>query len=167
MASHRGVKYCPKCGTGYALQASNTCGVCGSEIRTDKQRKELSRLNTRRYYYDKVEEFRSKQSDVALMQQGLPTLTEAEWQKAVSHFKGCATCGSEDIDGRMMFILPDNGGKYNRGNVLPGCKECMNKIIQKDWAAAMRAQLRDTGDKSIEVRFNAIIDYLKQEATRE
>lgn len=167
MPSYRGVKYCPKCGTGYALQASNTCGVCGSEIRSKEEQKKRIALSARRNYHAKKDEFLGKQAEVALLQYDLPTLTEAEWQNAVRHFKSCATCGKEDIDGRMMFIRAKDGGKYNRGNVVPACKECLTKSMQKDWATSMRVLLRDTGDKSIEVRFNNIIDYLKQEATRE
>lgn len=167
MPSYRGVKYCPKCGTGYALQASNTCGVCGSEIRTDADRRELGRLASRRNYYAKKDEFLGKQADVAILQYGLPALTEAEWQNAVRHFKGCAICGSEEIEGRLMFVRPKAGGKYNRGNVVPGCKDCIAKPIHVDWASSMRANLRDSGDKAWEERFNDIIDYLTQEATRE
>jgi hypothetical protein len=51
-------------------------------------------------------------------------LTEQEWLEACSLFKGCAICGSETIELRMLFLNADNGGRYTPWNVFPSCSSC-------------------------------------------
>lgn len=53
-----------------------------------------------------------------------PTLTEEQWMQACRYFKGCAVCGSEDIDARGFLISFDLGGRYCNWNVIPLCERC-------------------------------------------
>lgn len=167
MASYRGVKYCQNCGKAYNLNFPNKCIECGEPIRTKAQQREIKRLSSMRHYYEKKDELLALSSELALLQIDLPVLTEAEWNKAVNHFKGCALCGAPEIDARMMLLLPSEGGRYNRGNVLPACTKCAAAVPMKGWATSIRATLRTTGDKSVEKRFKDAVAYLKQEAMHE
>lgn len=85
------------------------------------------------------------------------SLTEQEWLEACSLFKGCAICGAETIELRMLFLNTDHGGKYTPWNVFPSCASCgttyqreRNPFLRMDnWVhgkfigAGMNAERRD------------------------
>lgn len=60
-----------------------------------------------------------------------PTLTEAQWLTACSHFSRCAMCNSEDISSRGYFISFKVNGRYCDWNVIPVCEKCsLQRFVQ-------------------------------------
>jgi len=51
-------------------------------------------------------------------------MTEQEWLKNCSYFKGCAMCGEHDIQVRQYFIPRKDGGRYTKKNMIPMCPTC-------------------------------------------
>lgn len=52
------------------------------------------------------------------------SLTESEWIEACRYFNGCAMCGSDEIDSRVLLLSPQQGGRYCSWNVVPMCHNC-------------------------------------------
>lgn len=61
------------------------------------------------------------------VQAGLPsTLTEQQWQSALTHFGNlCAYCGVQDGPLQQDHVVPLSlGGGYVASNIVPACKSC-------------------------------------------
>ena len=168
MGSRRGVKYCQNCGAMHDLNFPNTCSVCGKPIRTEEQRRRDKVAISTAY----KERLRSKHQvlydELAELQKDLPPLTGDEWQKAVGHFKGCAFCGSPEVSARVMLVDIADGGKYNRGNIVPACDKCTciarkRRAKRNTWVDRQlnRSDLKTT--TALKYLTDAI-DYLKEEA---
>lgn len=56
------------------------------------------------------------------------TLTEDQWSEACRYFKGCAYCGTTEIEARSMFIPFKLGGRYCAWNIIPACEKCETAI---------------------------------------
>lgn len=106
----------------------NDCKTCRSNQKKeyyannpDKYEEKKRRdAHTHKHQYDKP--FNEFLSNLAALGEISP-LTDAEWYEICNFFKGCATCG-DNIEKRNFFVLPQNGGKYNRFNVFPVCEAC-------------------------------------------
>ena len=168
MGSRRGVKYCQNCGAMHDLNFPNTCSVCGQPIRTEEQRKrDKSKIVMQCIARRKVP-YQEKYDELAKLQKGLTSLTEAEWQKAVKHFGGCAMCSSLEVAARVMLVNVKDGGRYNRGNIFPACEACATvaRRIAKgetNWVDKQSVR-RVKNDKEALQRLDAVLEYLKAEA---
>ena len=124
-----------------------------------------------RYRHKFRNEMTAEINELNEMQKNLPLLTEEEWNKAVRHFKSCAMCPSESIDARLMLIPAKDGGKYNRGNVLPVCNKCATVRSISNWPSTMMAKQHGDGhytrDPHAKQRLRDAVAYLKQEASHD
>lgn len=69
--------------------------------------------------------------NISVASESFHTLTEEEWQEAVSHFNGCAICGADEVATRGYFIPFKNGGEYAAWNILPLCSSCAARSIRQ------------------------------------
>lgn len=170
MSFKRGIKYCQNCGTPHDLNFTNTCSVCGQPIRTEAQKNKAKAEAKKRSIQNRRAKNRVLLDELNELQKGLTPLTEAEWQKAVRHFGGCALCPTKEIEARIMLIPMKDGGKYNRGNVIPACADCANKYVIKnklgkvDWVVTQDKRFESGIDKKAPQRLVDAINYLKEEA---
>lgn len=105
------------------------CKDCENERSRNYNRKnreavnEASRNSKARYNEECIEAF----ADLISLTKTLKdyhTLTEEEWAVTCSYFDGCALCSDEHIEGRKMFLLAKDGGRYTFFNVIPVCGKC-------------------------------------------
>lgn len=167
--NNRGTKVCPHCKSVHSLTAPNKCRVCGKEILTAEERKKRNSMLSMATQQRKADRIQAVIDELKPLQVSLPTLTEEEWLKACKHFKRCAICEKEDIEVRFMVLRPDEGGKYNRGNVLPTCTRCANRanrsrLQQHSFADSIARGSRYAKDNDMPERVRKAILYLIEEA---
>jgi 5-methylcytosine-specific restriction endonuclease McrA len=52
-------------------------------------------------------------------------LTDAEWDRLVAAWGGCAYCGATGVAVQRDCVLPiSRGGRYTLENVVPACRSC-------------------------------------------
>jgi len=126
---------CVVCGEPFE---ETVCSVCGRTVKADELAKGRSMCKACWNYRDKAYQSKSYAKMYAELDsqykewldrinaipRSYPTLTEKQWLEACRYFKGCAICGSEDIESRGFFISFDLGGRYCNWNVIPLCDKC-------------------------------------------
>ena len=167
--NNRGTKVCPHCNAVHALTAPNKCRSCGKEILTPEERKKRNSMLSMACQQRKADKIQALIDELKPLQSDLSTLTEDEWLKSCKHFKLCAICAADDIEARFMVIMPEEGGKYNRGNVLPTCTRCANRMRRKQhpFATSIARESRVAKDNDRPERVCNAIRYLIQEAQHE
>jgi len=119
-------------------------------------------VQARRYYAEHLDEIRARARKWRQTERGrlvcqlktarrtalkaglLSTLTEAEWQRVVTHFGSCcAYCGADDIALAQDHVIAlVNAGGYTADNIVPACKRCnssKHNMALEDWASGRGA----------------------------
>lgn len=113
---------CSTCGISYPSTFNTcTCRVCGGLIENADK---VPKLSYTRYLYDEIW---YKWREKYLSAPPRP-LTEQEWLKTCSTFNGCALCGLESIDERLLVIPTRLKGKLYTYNTIPTCSRCAKLI---------------------------------------
>lgn len=134
---------CPTCGHVYPWQVPRsmcryckteftrgTCYVCREykdHIRHGKCRECSNEINSRsskRQAANAAQEYAEWVNKITSVPKPLKTLTEDDWLYACSYFNGCAICGEDTIDARVLFVPGHRGGTYTMYNVIPACEKC-------------------------------------------
>ena len=113
---------CSTCGRIYPSQfQTNTCRLCGGLLENAEASPGLS---YQMYTVGKEwHEWRRK-----VFSAPPRFLSEPEWLRACAHFNGCAICGIETIDEKLLVVPPHLKGKLYTYNVVPACSYCAEKI---------------------------------------
>ena len=124
---------CSKCGQHSTdiIPATRLCRECYNKRNGEYCKKRVRSTDDRQKSYrrwcaEADERFAAWRDKLSKLK--VTTLTESEWLEACSYFKGCALCDSEQIDARGYFIRFEDGGKYNRCNVIPLCDKCATDL---------------------------------------
>lgn len=114
---------CRKCGMPvvYYRHGRPVCKQCYDKYERDPDAMRRIRQRRRDLYQEWLQRIKK-------IPKTYPTLTEAQWLKAVRHFNGCALCEHEIVDTRQYFIPFKDGGRYCDWNIIPVCESCALKI---------------------------------------
>lgn len=113
---------CSTCGRIYPEQfQTNTCRICGGLLENASMLPTLPYFNYKRS--EAWYEWRNK-----VFSAPPRFLTEAAWLKACATFNGCALCGTETIEEKLLVIPPYLKGKLYTYNVIPACSYCAKTI---------------------------------------
>lgn len=125
---------CSECGKEYPEEFSScTCRICGGLL--EKQTYEDSfHVYTR---YRRAQQWYAWRNKV-LSAPPRP-LTEADWLMSCVHFGGCALCGNETIEEKLLVIPTVQGGKLYTYNVVPACSVCAKKIRSSQISNPLKA----------------------------
>lgn len=114
---------CSECGKEYPEEFSScTCRICGGLI----EHQEYSDSYHVYMRYKRTQQWYAWRNKV-LSAPPRP-LTEADWLISCAHFGGCALCGNETIEEKLLVIPTIQGGKLYTYNVVPTCSECAKKV---------------------------------------
>lgn len=114
---------CSSCGQSYPPDFStSTCRICGGEI----ERAELSKnIREDAVYEERWHEWRH------MMLSAPPRpLKEDDWINVCGVFNGCAICGCETIEEKLLVVPTHLQGKLYTYNVIPACYKCAKRYRQ-------------------------------------
>lgn len=145
--------YCSTCGQSYPDSYNTcTCRLCGGLIESDPALRPLS---------PKVYDLDTMWYDWKHKMLAAPPhpLTEADWDKTCAHFNGCALCGAEDIDEKMLFIPTFCGGRLYSYNVIPMCSFCADRVRKSQLTNPLKTyfKLKNVSER----RVIGIMNYLE------
>ena len=116
---------CSTCGIAYPdIWEASTCRNCGGLIEHDT----VAPKSTAQ----KAIELEKRWHDWRNKMFSAPPrpLKEEDWLQMCSVFNGCAICGSESIDEKLLVVPTYLGGKLYTYNVIPACSFCTDRIRQ-------------------------------------